>query len=204
MSAKIVAYTPYVKDYVRLLEQNLMLPIEELYNPKYYYPGFEPYFLIYDVLWDTLPIGYFWYFHKNQNLRNQYFDVIRAIGGNEMWVMSEYVTDALEEDSVSISDFLECLSKQENFYSDNSAPIKEFNVDDFTFDEKGFCTNYDAIYHDTFKDCFEKVAAIEKQYDVYVLGLHKFEEKYIRVVLNDGVSVKLLNPEIGEFKMCDL
>ena len=80
MSAKIVAYTPYVKDYVRLLEQNLMLPLEELYNPKYYYPGFEPYFLIYDVLWDTLPIGYFWYFHKNQNLRNQYFDVIRAIG----------------------------------------------------------------------------------------------------------------------------
>lgn len=208
MSAKIVAYAPYVSNYLKLLEQNLMLPIEECSNPKYYYPGFEKDYQLQGTLWDTLPIIYAAYFHKEGRLRYQYFDVIRAMGLKEMWVMNEMETDCLgneyfyDEDK-NIHDFLAYLEKTVE-YTDHSAPIKEFDINDFTYDNQGWCDNYYNIYHDTFKDCFEKVAAIEKQYDVYVLGLHKFEEKYIRVVLNDGASVRLLNPETGEFKMCDL
>ncbi len=205
MSAKIVAYAPYVSNYLKLLEQNLMLPIEECSNPKYYYPGFEKDYQLQGTLWDTLPIIYAAYFHKEGRLRYQYFDVIRAMGLKEMWVMNEMETDCLgneyfyDEDK-NIYDFLEYLDKTVKF-TDNSAPIKEFDINDFTYDNQGWCDNYYNIYHDTFKDCFEKVAAIEKRYNVHVLGLKKFEDNYIRVFPNDtSFAVKLLNPETGEMK----
>ena len=205
MSVKIVAYAPYVSNHLKLLEQNLMLPIEECFNPKYYYPGFEKAFDLQGVLGDTQPIIYAAYFHKDGFLRHQYFDVIRAMGLKEMWVMNEMIPDCLDDYyfrdcTKNIYDFLAYLEKTEE-YPDKSAFIKEFDINDFTYDKEGWCVYYYSIYHDTFKDCFEKVAAIEKQYNVHVLGLNKFEGNYIRVFPNDGsFAVKLLNPETGEMK----
>lgn len=205
MSAKIVVYAPYVSNHLKLLEQNLMLPIVKNSHPQYYYPEFEKAFELQGVLGDTQPIIYAAYFHKDGFLRHQYFDVIRAMGLKEMWVMSEMETDCFDDydfrdGQKNIHDFLAYLEKTVE-YTDHSAPIKEFDINDFAYDKKGWCINYYNVYHDTFKDCFEKVAAIERQFKVYVLGLNKFEDKYIRVFPNDGsFAVKLLIPETGEMK----
>ena len=204
MSVKIVAYAPYVSNHLKLLEQNLMLPIVKNSHPQYYYPGFEKAFELQGVLGDTQPIIYAAYFHKDGFLRYQYFDVIRAMGLKEMWVMNEMIPDCLDDDfdngQKNIYDFLAYIDKEVE-YPDKSAPVKEFDINDFTYDKEGWCVNYYSIYHDTFKDCFEKVAAIEKQYNVHVLGLNKFEGNYIRVFPNDtSFAVKLLNPETGEMK----
>ncbi len=207
MSAKIVAYAPYVENHLQLLEQNLMLPVGKLNNPKDYYPGFEEDYILKDVLWDTLPIIYASYFHKDGFLRHQYFDVIRAMGLKEIWVMDENVTDVLDDDIKSIYEFIDNLPKRAHWTnSDNSEiDVKEFDIDNLVYDEKGWSTNYYYIYHDTFKDCFEEVEAIEKQYNVHVLGLNKFEKDYIRVVPNVGnKEVSLLNPETGEMRPCVL
>ena len=207
MSVKIVAYAPYVENHLQLLEKNLMLPVEELNNPKDYYPGFEKDFILKDALWDTLPIVYAAYFDKDGSLRHEYFDVIRAMGLKEIWVMNEMLIDYIgdfPDGEKSISDFLSRLD-EEIKYDDNTATIKEFDINNFTYDEEGRCYNYYDIYHDTFKDCFEEVEAIEKQYNVHVLGLNKFEKDYIRVVPNVGnKEVSLLNPETGEMRPCVL
>ena len=53
------------------------------------------------------------------------------------------------------------------------------------------------IYHDQYKDCFDLVDRIEKEYGVSVLGLNDFGG-FIRVVKND--KVMFLNYETGDMK----
>ncbi|MBQ5549929.1 MAG: hypothetical protein IIT32_02600, partial [Bacteroidales bacterium] len=120
MSVKIVAYAPYVSNHLKLLEQNLMLPIVKNSHPQYYYPGFEKAFELQGVLDDTQPIIYAAYFHKDGFLRHQYFDVIRAMGLKEMWVMNEMIPDCLDDYyfrdcTKNIYDFLAYLEKTEEY-----------------------------------------------------------------------------------------
>jgi len=54
-------------------------------------------------------------------LRKQYFDVVRAIGGKEMWLMDDLISQVLDENIKSIFEFLDHLFKHAHFkYTDNS------------------------------------------------------------------------------------
>lgn len=204
MSIILQAYTPIVPNYLQLLEQNLRLPLEKgnRYTPLHYNPGFELDYTLCDVLEDYSCISYYHYFEKNSALRKQYFDVVRAMGGKEIWIMDDFATENLDDNFKSIYEFLDYLSKHAQFtYADNSEIIKEFDINVLEYDAKGYCTNYYSVYHDTFVDCFAKVNEIEKKYNVHVLGLNQFGGDSIRVIQNNVTNeIKLLNIETGEFK----
>lgn len=200
MSAKILAFAPYVTNIKGLIEKNLRLSInDKTGDVEGYYTGFEDDSMFNNVLSHTTCIPYFRYFDKDQYLRRQYFDVIRALGLKKMWVMTEMMDNCIDEEHPDFDDFLKELDKIN--YSDGTKGFQSFNIKNFEYDEKGFCTNYYSAYHDTFDDLFQEVADIEKKYDVIVLGLNKYENNYIRVIKGNNLNVEFLNPETGEINL---
>lgn len=202
MSAKIMAFTPYVKNYKELIEKNLLLPINAADNIEGYYTGFDYDYIFNNALSHTTYIPYFRYFDKDQFLRRQYFDVIRALEQKEMWVMSEMLDNYIDEDQ---SDFYEFLKKLDTIldYSDGTKGIHTFDINNFEFNEEGFCTNYYSAYYDTFDDLFQEVDCIEKKFHVNVLGLNLYEVDYIRITRENKQKAELLNQKTGEIKSFD-
>ena len=200
MSAKIILYFPYVHNYKDMLEKNLRITFDDGYQKDYqicdeFYSEFN------DVLSDTTAIAYGAYYHKEQWLRHIYFDIVRALNLKDIWIFNEMIVYHFYDESNPIPSFYDFLKYIEEHGNEvGGVKVYEYNLSDLKYDENGWCTNYHSVCHDTFNDCFQEVKEIEDKYNVKVLGLHKFENDYIRIIRGDNLTVELLNPKTGEFK----
>lgn len=190
MSVKIVAFTHPINNYESLIKKNLRLSqkLDPLNSSV-----ITDYLEGYNIQWETgvLPpleslisvegYAYFNYFHKNSPLRFQYFDMIRAFGLNEMWLMTEDISELIDDNTTTIDEAL--CSLKDNYHFE----AKEFSEYHYHEDEKGFPTDYGALYHDDFGDCFNRVFSIEKEHDIKVLGLYEVKPDFIRVLKNDEI-----------------
>lgn len=202
MSSKIAALTHQVDNYSSLLQRNLRLPIEQDIDGFIFLKGYmNDWGYSYQPPFETLLsisscICYFHYFYKDSRLRIQYFDTIRAMGLSEMWLMEEDILDYYNDNDITISDFLDSVKS-----SLHCAP-SEFSDYKFELYDNGhgykFPANYASLYHDNFRDCFEKVSSIESHFDVKVLGLNEYENNNIRVIKDE--KIMLLDLEKGDLR----
>ena len=153
--------TDYLEGYTVQWEMGICPPSHSLYSSEGY--------------------AYFHYFYKNSPLRFQYFDMIRALGLNEMWIMTEDVSFLIDENTTTIDEALRSLKDNYHF------EVKEFSEYHYHEDKKGFPTGYDSLYHDDFRDCFNQLFSIEKEYNVKVLGLYEVKPDFIRVLKNNEI-----------------
>lgn len=196
MSAKLIVLTHYAN--IHKIGKNLMLPMENPFDnvlePKYYNIDFSP--IIYGqnaFLHSNSGIPYFHYCEPEKGgsseLRIRHFDLVRALGLNEAWAMNEMITDAIDdfyEPSHSLEEMINVMVK---FAGYNVCP--EYDIQSYDPSIGMHC-----IYHDQFKDCFDLVEEIENKFNVIVLGLKRFQKRYIRVFSDN--QIYLLNVETGE------
>ena len=194
MSSKLLAIMECVPDSVGKLEQNLHVEVREegsdieiqdygitlsLDNPNIissYADG----------------IHFWWYFDfenkRSSDLRNRFFDIVRALELSEMYIMCEEVSDIFdqyESDYETIIRSLRLEVKPGEFFD---RELMEFDLEELLQGEPYFRSVYPhrQCYHDTFSDLFAQVDEIEKKENVSVLGLTEFEAGHIRVMLPDG------------------
>ena len=133
-----------------------------------------------------------WYFQftgrRSSDLRNRYFDIVRALGLKEMWLMWEDLSDHfdfMEDDLSTIISKMKAERRTEEF-ADRT--FEEFDLqtllDQTPYDDEVY--PYGMFYHDDFNDLFQQVDEIEARKNVIVLGLTEFEEGKIRVMYPNG------------------
>lgn len=196
MSAKLIVTTHYAD--VMEIGRRLRLPMIcwEGYDwePIYYSIGFEVISGQHAFLESNSGIVYSSYSEirngKTSELRIRHFDLVRALGLKEAWAMDENAMD-FYDDFYEPSDSIEKM---------NEIMAQGFGYEkcpEFSLEEQQKTGFIRGIYHDQYKDCFDLVDRIEKEYGVSVLGLNDFWG-FIRVVKND--KVMFLNYETGDMK----
>ncbi len=138
-----------------------------------------------------------WYFqftgHRSSELRNRYFDIVRALGLKEMWFMWEDLTDYFdpyEDDLQTILTTMTAPRRPDEFVN---REFNEFDLEELLSQEPYSDEVYPfgVFYHDTFKDLFRQVEEIETRDNVMVLGLTEFDPGMIRVLKPDGTVGQL-------------
>ncbi|MBP5503695.1 MAG: hypothetical protein J6Y24_13005 [Bacteroidales bacterium] len=201
MSANIIVYFPYVDNYKELLENNLLITFDDKGYQEDYQIRDSFFSRFFDALSDTTAIVYGAYYAKDQWLRHIYFDIIRALNLKDIWIFNEMIVYHYYDESNPIPSFYDFLKYiEENGNEIGGIKVYEYNLSDLEYDDEGWCTNYHSVCHDSFTDCFQEVKEIEDKYNVIVIGLHKFDQHYIRVLRENSSEVELLDPSTGEFK----
>ena len=192
MSAKLYVLTHKVDDFKKKQSDFLHLPIKEDgedYSIENYQVAFNSDLPVVDCLSDNPGVPYHCYFDDFSNLREQYFDCVRALGLKEMWLFEELLYDALgDKDGYTLSEAIEKLNISYKY------PCEEYNG------QKIFAEGYGSFYHDTFSDLFEIVENFESKFNAKVLGLRTYQDKYtgddlIRVIKDEELCYFNLNTE---------
>lgn len=199
MSSKLLAIMASPEDPGLKLESNLMVGVtKEGYclNVSDYGVALElnnPYLIASNS--DGFPLWLYFQFrnHRSSDLRNRYFDIIRALGLREMWFMWEDLSDYFDLYTDSIPIILSKMASERRPEEFAERSLHEFNLKELLeqtpYEDDVY--PYGMFYHDTFADLFQKVDEIESRENVIVLGLTEFEEGTIRVMRPDSHIVGL-------------
>lgn len=120
---------------------------------------------------------YFW-------LRRKIFDIVRALGQEEAWHATEYLTwngGNIEEAYVPFEDWISFVNKKNGSIPefDQNAIMKQGNV---------HIPQYEPVYHDTFKECKETFSDVQsKLKDYKLLGLEFVGNGYYRCEKDGGL-----------------
>jgi len=162
-------------------------------EPEWDEPGVlddEEYFLRIDIadydmcldlhpdFWDIESFDRYSHLITNEDVRKKAFDVVRALGAKEAWHAEEYYTwngDAMEYPGC---DFEEWLAYLEREYE---KPIQELSPTDFwKFGPDGYL-DYEPIYHDSFKECFDEFDRLQESIPDYrLLGISRVGDRFLR------------------------
>ena len=199
MSEKLYAIMSATDNPKTKLESNLMVDVTkedfcldiskygielEIYNPK-----------IITSNSNGFPLWLYFQFrnHRSSDLRNRFFDIIRALGLREMWFMWEDLSDYFDLYTDSIPIILSKMASERRPEEFAERSLHEFNLKELLeqtpYEDDVY--PYGMFYHDTFADLFQKVDEIESRENVIVLGLTEFEEGTIRVMRPDSHIVGL-------------
>jgi hypothetical protein len=127
---------------------------------------------------------YFW-------LRRLTFDIARALGQKEAWYAEEYYTwNGGNIEDVNVP-FREWISFVEKTYK---KPIPEFDQEAIIKQGDVHIPDYEPIYHDTFKECFDLFEKEQSRLGDYeLLGLSLIGNGYYRCAKDGGLF--LVNSE---------
>lgn len=135
------------------------------------------------IISSSLSLGsLFTRFHGEFTVRNDIFDIARALGQNEAWHCSEYNSTDCPEFNYQIDDFHTWIKVMEQKYG----VIEEFDelkIDDFV--AKNPHSYYSTLLHDTFDSCRERMAELQNQFPGWnIVRVKPLMHKYI-VLHND-------------------
>lgn len=139
-----------------------------------------------------------WYFqfsgHRSSELRNRYFDIVRALDLKEMWFMWEDLTDYFDPYDDDLQTILKTMTAPRRPDEFSNRDYNEFDFEELLRQEPygDEVYPYGMFYHDTFKDLFRQVEEIENRENIIVLGLTEFESGMIRVLRPDGTVDQLI------------
>lgn len=199
MSEKLYAIMSATDNPKTKLESNLMVDVTKedfcLDISKY---GIELEFYNPNIITSNsngFPLWLYFQFrnHRSSDLRNRFFDIIRALGLREMWFMWEDLSDYFDLYVDSIPVILSKMTSERRPEEFAERSLHEFNLKELLeqtpYEDDVY--PYGMFYHDTFADLFQKVDEIESRENVIVLGLTEFEEGTIRVMRPDSHIVGL-------------
>ena len=199
MSEKLYAIMSATDNPKTKLESNLMVDVTKedfcLDISKY---GIELEFYNPNIITSNsngFPLWLYFQFrnHRSSDLRNRFFDIIRALGLREMWFMWEDLSDYFDLYTDSIPIILSKMASERRPEEFAERSLHEFNLKELLeqtpYEDDVY--PYGMFYHDTFADLFQKVDEIESRENVIVLGLTEFEEGTIRVMRPDSHIVGL-------------
>ena len=202
MSERIFAIMDQVQDPLRKIRDNLMVDVKRT-------DRFGLDIGMYDVSLDLgnshiitsnangFPL--WWYFQfsgrRSSELRNRYFDIVRALDLKEMWFMWEDLTDYFDPYEDYLQTILKTMTAPRRPDEFSNRDYTEFDLEELlrqeSYDDEVY--PYGMFYHDTFKDLFRQVEEIENRENLIVLGLTEFEPGKIRVLKPDGTVDQLKN-----------
>ncbi|MDO4827663.1 MAG: hypothetical protein Q4B16_09000 [Bacteroidia bacterium] len=139
-----------------------------------------------------------WYFQfsgrRSSELRNRYFDIVRALDLKEMWFMWEDLTDYFDPYEDDLQTILKTMTAPRRPDEFSNRDYNEFDLEELLRQEPygDEVYPYGMFYHDTFKDLFRQVEEIENRENIIVLGLTEFESGMIRVLRPDGTVDQLI------------
>lgn len=208
MSVMYTAYLQAVPNAEQLLSEHLRLPLEKDTDNRFDVQGYHVNLCIPDgpIIKNTLEsfgaYRYYNYFrfgkYGDSWLRVELFDYIRALGLREMWFISEILCGYLMEDEYEsiedvVTELQHCIPENERYCTpcEYDAAYLRSEIDE----DWGITKKYmGGLYHDSFKDLFEKVDDIESKYGVHILGLKLFDDDFIRIE-RDGKVELMKMPE---------
>lgn len=127
---------------------------------------------------------YFW-------LRRMIFDIVNALGESEAWHAEEYHTwnrEGGDNPEITFEQWTDYILKEMN------GTIPEFNQREIMAQGDVHIPNYESIYHDSFKECFEIFDTIQSRIQNYrLLGICRIGQNFLRCVKNNGLF--LINEE---------
>lgn len=201
MSERIFAIMDQVQDPLRKIRDNLMVDVKRTDRI-----GLD--IGMYDVSLDLgnphiitsnangFPL--WWYFQfsgrRSSELRNRYFDIVRALDLKEMWFMWEDLTDYFDPYEDDLQTILKTMTAPRRPDEFANRDYTEFDLEELLRQESygDEVYPYGMFYHDTFKDLFRQVEEIENRENLIVLGLTEFEPGKIRVLKPDGIVDQLI------------
>ncbi len=115
-------------------------------------------------------------FYGEFTIRNDIFDIARALGQNEAWHCSEYNSTDCPEFNYHTDDFytwIKIMEKRHGVIEE----FDEFKIDDFIAkDSHGYYSN---ILHDTFDSCQKKMAELHCQFPGWnIVRINPLMHKY--------------------------
>ena len=201
MSERMFAIMDQVQDPLRKIRDNLMVDVKSTDRI-----GLD--IGMYDVSLDLgnphiitsnangFPL--WWYFQfsgrRSSELRNRYFDIVRALDLEEMWFMWEDLTDYFDPYEDDLQTILKTMTAPHRPDEFSNRDYNEFDLEELLRQEPygDEVYPYGMFYHDTFKDLFRQVEEIENRENIIVLGLTEFESGKIRVLRPDGTVDQLI------------
>lgn len=201
MSERMFAIMDQVQDPLRKIRDNLMVDVKSTDRI-----GLD--IGMYDVSLDLgnphiitsnangFPL--WWYFQfsgrRSSELRNRYFDIVRALDLKEMWFMWEDLTDYFDPYEDDLQTILKTMTAPRRPDEFSNRDYNEFDLEELLRQEPygDEVYPYGMFYHDTFKDLFRQVEEIENRENIIVLGLTEFESGMIRVLRPDGTVDQLI------------
>ena len=125
---------------------------------------------------------------RSSNLRNRYFDIVRALGLKEMWLLWEDLADYFDSYADDLPTIIAKMTAERTHVEFVERTLEEFDLQKLLQQtpSEDDVYPYGMFTHDVFSDLFQRVEEIENQMNVVVLGLTEFEKNTIRVMYPDG------------------
>ena len=199
MSAKLLAIMECVPDAVLRLGQNLKVEVfgddgdreVQMYDMCLCFDNPS----IISNYANSYRLWYYFQFseRRSSDLRNRFFDVVRALGPREMWLMDEMLSDCFDLYEDDIETILKKMTAEKEPWEFTNRHFEEFDLRNLLQMDPYEDDNYPhgSFYHDDFSDLFKEVEDIENRENVHILGLTEFTPDHIRVLNDDGIVSNL-------------
>lgn len=201
----------YAKDIIETLKKKLYLYVPDEYfefrddddGIRFNLPVYDVEMSLHNGFWQ---IESFYHYcqivmhHGNHFwLRRLTFDIARALGQKEAWYAEEYYTwNGGNIEDVEVP-FREWITFAEKTYK---KPIPEFNQETIIKQGDVHLVDYEPIYHDSFKECFDLFEIEQSRLGEYeLLGLTLIGNGYYRCAKDGGlylINSETLKPMFNE------
>ena len=132
-------------------------------------------------LWEIESYDRFSYIVLGDRVRKNAFDVVHALGAKEAWHASDYFgwLGGLSYPGCNFEEWMEYLGQE------YGKPIQELSpVDFWKLGPDGYL-DYEPIYHDSFKECFDEFEYLQESIPNYrLLGISRVGDRFLRCEKN--------------------
>ena len=120
-------------------------------------------------------------FNGIYSIREDIFDIARALDAKEAWHCSEYISPLNEEDDETFDSWMKAMNNR-------FGAIQEFNESDIDrFRDENKHAYYAQIVHDSFQDCHIRFRKLKERFEGYtVLNLGRIVGRYAKLHSGDG------------------
>ncbi|MBR3578704.1 MAG: hypothetical protein IKN98_07975 [Bacteroidales bacterium] len=132
-------------------------------------------------LWEIESYDRFSHIVMGDRVRKNAFDVVRALGAKEVWHASDYFgwLGGLSYPGCDFEEWMEYLGQE------YGKPIQELSPADFWKLGPDGYLDYEPIYHDNFKECFDEFERLQESIPDYrLLGISRVGDHFLRCEKN--------------------